>query len=356
MSGVCVAQATSIAVVGAGVAGLGAAWALSRAGWSSVLFEKSRGLSGRAATRRRGEVRYDHGANFFRLEDPDVHRLLTAELPADDLVEISGEVWTFDGEGEIRRGDPAHNAVPKWSYRGGIKTLGHLLAEDAPLAQVRRQCRVVALARDADGSWWLDDESGAPHGPYPALLLTPPAPQSLALLESCPAVAAELLAELARVDYHRQFSFVLGYQDGVIERGDYHALVNLDGQHAVAWLSFEEDKPGHVPVGQSVMVVQMSPAWSSPRYEQAREDLLPEVLAALRGLFRQDIPEPDWWDSQRWGLAHPQRALRAEPLAQAEAQGLFVAGDATVGKGRVPLALKSGLEIAGRMRVHLQAR
>ncbi|PMP83934.1 MAG: FAD-dependent oxidoreductase, partial [Chloroflexus aggregans] len=41
----------SVAIVGAGVAGLAAAHALATAGFTPVVFEKSRGVGGRAATR-----------------------------------------------------------------------------------------------------------------------------------------------------------------------------------------------------------------------------------------------------------------------------------------------------------------
>ena len=46
-------------------------------------------------------------------------------------------------------------------------------------------------------------------------------------------------------------------------------------------------------------------------------------------------------------------ALRPEILQKAEAAGLFFAGDATVGKGRVSLALRSGLEVADRIIARL---
>ncbi len=53
--------ARRIAVVGAGLAGLGAARALAGAGREVVVFEKSRGLGGRLATRRVEGAVLDHG-------------------------------------------------------------------------------------------------------------------------------------------------------------------------------------------------------------------------------------------------------------------------------------------------------
>ena len=54
-----------VAVVGAGIAGLTAARRLYRAGCDVVVLEKSRGVGGRASTRRCGELAFDHGAQYF---------------------------------------------------------------------------------------------------------------------------------------------------------------------------------------------------------------------------------------------------------------------------------------------------
>ena len=54
-----------IAVVGAGMAGLACANELVRADAKVTVFERSRGLGGRLATRRQGDLAFDHGAQFI---------------------------------------------------------------------------------------------------------------------------------------------------------------------------------------------------------------------------------------------------------------------------------------------------
>ncbi|MDE2121191.1 MAG: NAD(P)-binding protein, partial [Betaproteobacteria bacterium] len=61
----------TVAVVGAGLAGLACADALREAGQRVWLFDKSRGPSGRAATRRGDDWSCDHGAQYFTADDPD---------------------------------------------------------------------------------------------------------------------------------------------------------------------------------------------------------------------------------------------------------------------------------------------
>lgn len=337
-----------VGIIGAGASGLAAAWRLSRHGVPATVFEKSRGFSGRAATRRRGELCYDHGANFFRLDDPRVADLLQQQLPAEDLVEIPGDVHAFGTDDVIRPGDPAHNSVPKWTYRRGINTLGKLLAAGSAHADVRRQTRIATLV-ESDGRWFLHDDTGTSHGPFHAILITAPAPQAAELLRHSGIDAAPLAA----LHYHLQFSFILGYDHTVQPDRDFHALVNTDGRHPLAWLSFEDDKPGHVPAGASVLVAQMSPDWSAARRDEPPETLLDEVVAHADALLPHAAGPPSWWDSQRWRYAHPAGRLDRAALAPLETRGIHLAGDALAGAGRVAKALATGLDAADRLHAVL---
>ena len=75
----------TVAIVGAGMAGLSCAAALKTAGASITLFDKSRGPGGRMSTRRSAHRRYDHGAQYFTARDPDFQAVV-ARWTADGLV------------------------------------------------------------------------------------------------------------------------------------------------------------------------------------------------------------------------------------------------------------------------------
>ena len=343
-----------LAIVGAGVAGCATAWALRAAGLEVVLFEKSRGVSGRAATRRRDGVAYDHGANYFKTENPRVAAVIHDELPTAELAQIEGDVWTFDGAGQISPGDPAQNASAKWTYRSGLNTLGKLLLGQTT-ARLHRQCRIARLDQHPDG-WHLFDTEDAALGRFDAVLLTPPAPQSLELLAASRIegdLRDALEGGLEAATYRSQFSIILAYDRHIARPGAFFGLVNTDGAHDVAWLSFEHDKPGHVPEGQRIVVVQMAPAWTLAHYEDAPEDLVRAAAEYAGTLLGEDLRNPTWTDHQRWRYALPDAGADAEALTQGHAAGLFVAGDALAGKGRVEAALASGLEVADEIRERL---
>ncbi len=335
-----------LAIIGAGPAGLAAAWKLRLSDWDVTVFEKSRGLSGRAASRTRHGVRLDPGANFIKMGSPEIEDLLKHQLPSDELVEIPGEIWTFDEKGRIQPGDPAQNREPKWTYRSGISTLGKLLAE-AARCEIRRETQIARIHGGKD-AWELEDQAGERFGPFGSVLFTPPAPQTVRILQDSGLGDLPLIPSLQRAEYHRQFTFAFGFEGEPPRPGDFHAMVNLDGKHLIAWLAFENDKPGHVPTGQTVVSVQMQPDWSRQHFEDDRNALAETAAHHLNQLLGWEVA-PDWFDSQRWKFAHPFSAADPEPLRSSESDGLFVAGDALIGKGRVNRALETGLEVAERI-------
>jgi predicted NAD/FAD-dependent oxidoreductase len=171
-----------IAIVGAGVAGLAAALRLTEAGEEVVVYEKSRGLSGRAATRTKEGCRYDFGANYFKVGCNEVAKLVFETLPTEGLTRIVGDILAFDRDGKISPADPERNAGARWNYRDGISTLGKRLAAKGGFTIVNEVC-VTGLKR-AGGCWQLEDGSGKPLGDFDRVLLTPPAPQAADLLEA----------------------------------------------------------------------------------------------------------------------------------------------------------------------------
>jgi len=80
-----------IAILGCGVAGLSAARELRRHGIDVTLFDKSRGVGGRMSTRYSGDWEFDHGAQYFTVQDPDFQ----AEI---DLATDAGVVVPWDAK------------------------------------------------------------------------------------------------------------------------------------------------------------------------------------------------------------------------------------------------------------------
>jgi predicted NAD/FAD-dependent oxidoreductase len=338
----------SLAVVGAGAAGAAAAYRLRDADRDATVFEKSRGVTGRAATRRRNGCRYDHGANYVTPGDGPVADLVR-DLGADGRHDIAEPVWTFDGAGTVAPG--RDSGEPKWTWAAGITQLGKRLLARTD-ATVRRETRVRSLARTADGGWALTDADRETHGPFGDVLLTPPAPQTADLLAATDWDDERLPAArdaAAAVPYRSVVTAVLHYPFE-LDR-EWYALVNTDDDHDVGWLARESCKPGHVPDGESLLVVQMAPDWSATHYDDPDGDQVAAAADRAAALLDDDrLLDPDWTDTQGWRYALPDAAAEREPLSAVADAGLHFAGDWVAGEGRVHAAVESGLDAADRIR------
>ena len=148
---------TEIGFVGAGVASAAAAFTLQSGleGANITVFEKSGGLGGRAATRRRGDVTYDYGANYVKDDDDRVVDLLTKKLDTDGLVDIDEPIYTFDAEGTVSAGKDED--THKWSYEQGITQIAKRLFAHTD-ATIHRNTLVTALHRNGD-HWYVTDDN-----------------------------------------------------------------------------------------------------------------------------------------------------------------------------------------------------
>ncbi len=341
-----------LAIVGAGMAGLSAARRLMelRPDSSIVIFEKSRGVGGRAATRERYGARFDHGAQYIKAPTPALESLLRS---ADESpVDIGRPVWVFDRAGAIMPGDPEQNVAPKWTYRAGITTLAKALARGL---DIRYESRIRHIDR-ANGSYLLFDETDAIVAAADAVLLTPPAPQTRAIVAASalpPGPQTALLRELDRVTYRPCLTLTLGYPPALQER-PFYALVNTDRQHPIAWLAYEHLKPGRPTGDQHVLIAQMAPDWSNEHWHDALEELVTHVTALITDLLRESLPAARWGDRQGWRYALPDSGADFERLNRA-LPGLFFAGDYTAGQGRVHLAIEQGWRVAERIAALIRA-
>ena len=340
-----------IGVIGAGAASAAASYVLDEAvpDATVTVLEKSGGVCGRAATRRRGEYEYvyDYGANYVKDKDERVTDLLTERLDSDGLTDASEPIYVFERDGEVSEGRDSDDR--KWSYERGLTQIAKRLFGDTD-AHVERNTRVERIERDGD-RWRLHDTDGGTWGGFDALLVNPPAPQTAQLLRDADwdAAVRERLADACEaVPYRSIYTAVLGYEFELDV--PYYGLVNTDKAHDVGWLSREECKAGHVPDGESVLVVQANHEWSVERYDadpESNVDRLADHAADIVGDDR--LRDPAWTDQQGWRYALPEDGVASGPVDSAESHGLYCLGDWVGGEARLHVALRNGLDTGERL-------
>ncbi|MFC6955416.1 NAD(P)/FAD-dependent oxidoreductase [Halorubellus litoreus] len=339
-----------VAIVGTGAAACGVADVLDDTTHEVTLFDKARGVSGRAATRRKHGCRYDHGANYAKPGDDDRFTEVLESFGDDGMHDIEEPIWVHDVDGHVQEGRDSDEH--KWTYEAGITQFAKRVL-DATDATVTLETRIEEFDREHgdDHSWSLVDVDGTRYDGFDAVVLTPPAPQTTELLAATDWTDDRLERvrdAAAAVDYRTIRTIVLHYD--FHEEYPWYALLDPEQEHPVGWLAREECKPGHVPDSESLLIAQMSPDWSVAHYDDDTESAASDAAELVADLLDDDrYRNPDWVDSQGWRYALPENAADDADVRAAEDAGLYCAGDWVVGEGRVHRAFENGRRVGQRL-------
>lgn len=328
-------------VIGAGLSGLAAARELQNAGQNVVIYEKSRAVGGRLASRRAEidgqNLVFDHGAQNIKSQGTALE-IIAQKLVPDDRIFIQSPVCLYEGA-EVFKGDPASNAEPKWSCRGGITKLPKALAQGL---DVRFNSRIVTLQENAD-EIILHDENG-PVAQAASVILTAPAPQCADLLEASELKQndAQRIANLRNATFHNCLSVMLHF----VETGDadWYALLARDRKAPLLWLARENAK--YPDTRGTSLVAQIGPDWSHANYDASDEAVLAATLGWIAPLLPQ-LQAPVWKGVKRWRFSQPRETVSFDEINAADAR-IIICGDATA-KGRATNAYDSGIAAARRI-------
>lgn len=331
------AEPLDVIVVGAGVAGLTAARALAGAGVRLEVLEKSRGLGGRATTRRLHGTLADHGAQYFTARDPRLQAQVAA-WSAHGAVQVwSRGFHTLSAQGLH---EPAEGH-PRYTFAGGMNTFGKLLADGL---SVRRQAKVTRLSRTrlsgTSMGWRVGLEDGSEKYAR-RVLLNLPAPQARDL--GGDPLSSQTKAALSAVSFAPCLALVAGYTQAAPA---WRGISVTDDTRALSWLACDSSKRGPVTETlaqeETVLVLHGSPAFSE-KYLETPEEAVPQMLGVAASV---DFSVPRWRELHRWRYAKVTMPYGAPYLQEDDT--LFFCGD-WCGGTKLEAAYLSGLGVAEAM-------
>ncbi|WP_335999302.1 NAD(P)/FAD-dependent oxidoreductase [Halorientalis halophila] len=341
----------SVGIVGGGIAGAAAAFALRDDPVAVTLFEASDRLGGRMVTRERDGCTYDYGANFVKADEARIATILRAAA-GDDLVTVDGETRVFDADGTISAGRA--DQAPKYTTRRGVRGIVEAFARESG-ATVATDTRVGHLDRRGDG--WRLATTGGREERVDGLVLALPAGETASQLADAEwghPLKDDLLVAAEGVP-HRPVDSVVCHYPERIEK-PYYALVASEGGHDVGWCSREECKPGHVPDGESLLVVQLNPQWTATHPDAHSDEIAEVARSGAHDLLGDDrVLNADWIDHARFTAAVPEYGADPDLIARTRYHDLAVAGDWVAGAGRTYAALRTGLAAAETIRERVVA-
>lgn len=322
-----------VAVIGAGLAGLSCARTLADHNIHVTVFEKSRGLGGRCATRRDGPWAFDHGAQYFTVRDPRLAPLITSWQQRGVISIWNGTLAVRDG-GEWQ---PAKSGVRRWVATPGMSALGAHLADGL---DVQNETCVAHVQREGK-QWRLVTNTGADLGVFDVVLTCVPSPQAIALLAP---VAPALAREAGTAVMHPTWATMLV----LAKRPDFAwdgAFLNDDP--VLSWISRDASKPSRR--SEETWVLHATRAWTVAHLEDDAAGVADAMVAAF-GMATGMGDAPVHRIAHRWRYALPDPVTADAALYDA-ALGLGAGGD-WCGGPRIEGALLSGFALAGRVLTH----
>jgi len=323
----------TIAVIGAGLAGLSCAQALLQAGHTVHVFDKARGPSGRMSTRRaeddNGPWQCDHGAQYFTARNPAFRAEVARWQQAGVAALWNARLASFDGNAWTTPATPLERLVGTPRMTSPAAWLVQHLGEPA-LAQWQT---TVQRLDHSEGGWAITSAEHGLHSPhYSAVLLAVPAPQAVPLLAPVSPAGAAIAAS-ARM--RGSWAVMLRYASPVALPWE-GAFINTG---PLRWVARDSSKPGRT--GQETWLLHASPEWSEAHIEDSAEAVTTALLAAFAALGG---PAPLAATAHRWRYADTEPALTQGSWWDAQMR-LGLCGDWLHG-GKVEGAWLSGRALA----------
>lgn len=329
-----------VAVIGAGIAGLSAAAELVRAGLRASVFEKSRGVGGRLATRRpfradadaaRARLTLDHGAPAAHGLDGDP----AFAFPPGAVAPWSSAPDPLDGA----------KGAEAWVAADGAAAVAAAIAQ-ASGATVRPSTTVIDIARGDEDFLLRAEEETAPIGPFDAVISAIPPDQARALLDGV-TPAAEFDAEM------RPVATVMLVAPRIAALAEAPAFIApADGP--IEKVFRESAKPGRAapwPEALDGWVAHADQTWSEAAMSSSKEEIADALSAELWRALGVAAAAPRYLAGHRWRYAYATRPVgRAFWLS--DDGRLAVCGDWRLG-ARVGDARRSGVMLGRRMAAAL---
>jgi renalase len=334
-----------IAIIGAGISGLACAQALNQhfehfqnrgglnQGGHITIFEKSRGPSGRASTRKADTWQADHGAQYFTARSNEFNAQVQAWIK-------QGVVSPWKGRIRVLQDQLPTDQAPLDQFPAGLAPSESVTryvgsptmtapAQAMAAGQNLQTNTTVNNLRQVDQGWQIHSQEEGWLSPlFDLVVFSIPQPQ---LAPFAGFFSQSVASAMHSVQFHACHAVMLQYSKA-LDLGFDGLFAN---QQAVSWVSRNNSKPGRS--GQESWVVHFSAGYSQQHLEAPPEDTI-----ALAGQFMQarGAPAQAGATLHRWRYALAEPSLTQGVLIDAQ-QRIIICGDWLAG-GRIEGAWKSG--------------
>jgi hypothetical protein len=321
----------SCLIIGGGIAGLMAATVLKRHGIDVIVLDKGRGIGGRLATRRLTysedvEGVFDYGAQYFTVSDREFQVWVDQWLAEGVITEWSQGFFQESG---------SFKATNKPCYRGtkNNRSLAQYLAQSLT---VHTNTLVTQLSWQGN-QWQVQTQTGEIFQ-GDRLILTPPVPQSLTLLDNSGiGLTPDIRQKLEKVAYYPCITML-----ALLEKSSQiPAPGGLWGSgHPLGWIACNYQKG--ISVRGYAVTLQAGPEFSQHYWDKENEEIAQELLKVADSWLDSKVLD---YQIHRWRYSQVSVSYGEPCLKITEPGPLVFAGDGFLAP-KIEGAVLSGLAAA----------
>ncbi|MFY9137438.1 NAD(P)/FAD-dependent oxidoreductase [Zwartia sp.] len=277
-------QPRSIAIIGAGLAGLSCAQALSAMGHHVQVFEKSRGVGGRMSTRSFEAWACDHGAQYFTATDPAFQQQVERWQAAGAAALWEAQVTSFEADGW----QPIKPSVGRFVGTPSMTAPAKQLAKELT---IHFSTTVDQLLREGS-SWKLHSkEHGLHERTFDTVLLAIPSKQAEVLVQPH---SAAMYARCQDAVMAPSWALMV-YANERLPLDFDAAFIN---QGIFSWIARSSSKPQRT--SGEAWLAHASTTWSLTHENTAKEEATALMVAGFESLTGY---QPITFQSHLWRFA-----------------------------------------------------
>lgn len=323
-----------VIIIGSGLAAWSAHAGLEAKGIKTMVLEKSRGVGGRMATRRIGEGRADHGAQFMTARSTQMKQLIQ-EWEKNGWVKEWNKGFARAENIEDRKiSDNGGDGHPRYAGVDGMSPFVKRLWKGK---NIHTSHRVQTIKPGKEG-WIVEGEAGEDHFSFSAegVLVTAPMPQTLALFPDFPGSSKDKKA-MEELTYEKSIGLMITYT-GETKIPDTGGIQWEKGDIAFAGCNYKKGISK-----EKLLTIHASGDWSDAHWEKADDTLqnalLEKIDWLLDGAEIQDVQVKKWRYAKP-NVLFPERSISwNSPIPVAFAGDIFK-------EGKVEGAILSGKHAA----------
>ncbi len=310
----------SVSIVGCGISGIFAALELKKSGIENIkLFDKSRGLGGRLATRRANEGKFDHGIQYIRLDG-------ISHLPEiEDLIKNNILIET---------------KVPDlFVGYDGMTSIAKFLAKDL---DIYKEFKLLSIS-DGPDSMEMSFENGEKIN-TDSLILSSPIKQSIEILErSSVKISQPKLESIKKLEYYPT----------IIVMVESESPINLNNEFFTEcsegfFSSITDNFIKGISKKENFYTLVCSHDFSSKNFEKDYDYINSHLQAELNIMFKGEY---NILSNHKWRYSTPKDFYLPDDSLQISSNSFIgMCGDIFT-NGKFDGAIKSGISVAKKLLI-----